>query len=208
MDDSSIEKELAFIRNYDFQKSLNDPNQWKEKAFILKLAADLLFEKSVQAFKKWKELINSKQMNFIIEDWNDKYDHRYGITRDMEFQEIYYLLMGYAFENLLKGTIISMMDKIEKSKEKLPDLLNSHNLNKLCQIANIYLDDPEALMLEDIEKYVLWEGRYPIPKKIEDHTPRKRKDGTWKFPERYVVYPRIQERVNRLFEKISLHLEK
>ncbi len=76
----------------------------------------------------------------------------------------FYLLAGYAFENLIKGVLIG-----REKPEKVPDLVASwggkrgHNLLWLADQAGMQLDTRERGLLNLLTKYTIHMGRYPTP---------------------------------------------
>lgn len=81
------------------------------------------------------------------------------------------MLTGMAFENLIKGLIIlKYPDKV--SKDKKFDL-KSHYLLQLLTIhlTEIPLNAEEMAVIKELENYIAWKGRYPIPLLAKDFKP-------------------------------------
>ncbi len=83
---------------------------------------------------------------------------------------VYKLLLGLSFENLLKGIAVEQrgsggsLGKIEKD-------LTTHHMEDLLDLADlsaVYISNEERSLLIDLEQYVVWAGRYPLPKKSAD----------------------------------------
>ena len=147
---------------------------WMIKAQTLKVAADKIFVVWQDACQRY---LNPKEKNgHLVTDI-------YYLTIQDEIQlfPVYMLLMGYAFENLVKGIIICEMQRID------PDRFDKANLGELelpwkngvgkCKITrhefkflfktkywNINLLDEEIGLLDETEKCVIWGGKYPVPK--------------------------------------------
>jgi hypothetical protein len=81
------------------------------------------------------------------------------------------MITGMAFESLIKGLIlIKHPDKV--SKDKKFDL-KSHNLVQLwtMYLLEIPIDNKEKAVLKELENYIAWKGRYPIPLMAKDFKP-------------------------------------
>ena len=70
------------------------------------------------------------------------------------------MMGGFAIENLLKALVVSTDGPWD---EKGRFDLHTHNLLELAQDTGLDLTDDERLLLEKIEAFVTWAGRYPIP---------------------------------------------
>lgn len=92
-------------------------------------------------------------------------------TRDDEplsFIGEYHMLLGLAFENLIKGFI----SLVRLEAGELPPLPKSylfgHDLVELAnhpECAGLALSKSEIETLDRLSPYVVWAGRYPLPKK-------------------------------------------
>jgi hypothetical protein len=81
------------------------------------------------------------------------------------------MITGMAFENLIKGLIlIKHPEKV--SKDKKFDL-KSHNLVQLwtMYLPEIGITEKEKAVLKELENYIAWKGRYPIPLIAKDFKP-------------------------------------
>ncbi len=79
------------------------------------------------------------------------------------------MIGGFAIENLLKGLLVSANGPWDQEGRFR---LDTHNLMQLAQDTNLGLTDDERLVLERLEVFVKWAGRYPIPKTSDDMRPR------------------------------------
>lgn len=84
-------------------------------------------------------------------------------------QGVAYMLAGFAMENLLKGTLIAQQDPAARSG---PFKFKGHDLRQLSLDAGYTLNDDENRLLERVEQFAVWTGRYPIPMNPEDMRPR------------------------------------
>ncbi len=75
------------------------------------------------------------------------------------------MLCGYALENLIKGALVCTGKVLDKNGNFCHA---SHDLQKLFRKLEFELSEKEIQILNIITYYVLWLGRYPIPKKSED----------------------------------------
>lgn len=71
---------------------------------------------------------------------------------------VYKMLMGMAFESLIKAVLT----------QRNIDFKYIHNLRKLAQQADIKLSEEEFNLLDILSEYILWAGRYPVPKADEN----------------------------------------
>jgi len=147
---------------------------WMIEAQTLKVAADKIFDVWHDACQRFKDL--KEEDGHLVTDI-----YYLTINAEMQLFPVYMLLMGYAFENLVKGIIICEM------RRKDPDSIDKTNLGDLrlpwkdgigsCEIGihgfkklfktiywNINFLDKEIILLEETEKCVIWGGKYPVPK--------------------------------------------
>jgi len=91
---------------------------------------------------------------------------------------VYMLLIGLAVENLVKGLLVARHDG-PTSDGKLAKDLKSHQLLDLLKRARIRLDDDQSYLVQRLEAFVVWAGRYPVPGKLDDYLPRCHESGGW-----------------------------
>ncbi|GEM_PF-1948382 len=139
-----------------FRSRVLDPDTWVSTAMGLMEAAKQL-EPEVQTFLaptgKARPCTNSWRL------WKD------------EIVAVYFMLMSYAIENLLKAHITKKYIKTLKIAvdDKLPKLLKGHDLYKLakragkCCLALGYED-----ILRRLTRSAVWYGRYPTPTKANE----------------------------------------
>jgi hypothetical protein len=89
---------------------------------------------------------------------------------------IYMLLVGLAIENLAKGIYVAR-HPTACSSDNLPGELATHKAIELLESLDMSLSQAEVSLLERIETFVLWAGRYPIPRKLDDLLPRNQPGG-------------------------------
>ena len=83
------------------------------------------------------------------------------------------LMYGLAFENIIKGLLISEEPTLLQGG-KLSKHLLGHNLIKLAGgLQSIQLDDKERELLALLSDVVPYHGRYPVPRNAQDLKPEK-----------------------------------
>jgi hypothetical protein len=132
-----------FLKKALFENTLSSPGNWYCQARELKAAADRL-----------------DYTKFPVYDEEDTVSHI----------GPYQMLLGFAFENLLKGLIIFFRLRAGESQT----LLKTHFTHDLSRLANdpfcapLHLTLAEIATLDRLSQYGIWAGRYPIPKSEAD----------------------------------------
>jgi hypothetical protein len=133
--------------------------------------------------------------------------------------EVYCLLIGLAFENVIKGILITQGNHAGKAG-KLSKTFRGHKLDELVANIDVHLlslNVEEKILLVKLEQYVFWAGRYPIPLSAKDLTefiiPAKtpvliggRLCGNPKFRGGSGFINKDYDRAQQLWEKLSSHL--
>jgi hypothetical protein len=83
--------------------------------------------------------------------------------RDDRLVEVYFMLVGCAFENLLKGVHIQRLKTTPIKGPKLPPEIKTHNVLCLAQKLGMKLGRREEDLLKRLEITVVWRARYPVP---------------------------------------------
>jgi len=89
----------------------------------------------------------------------------------LSFIAIYRMLLGLAFENVLKG-VISLVRIEAGEKPPLPKDCLHHSLQRLAarpECAILGLTSHEIELLDDMTQFVEWSGKYPLPKKVDSY---------------------------------------
>ncbi len=147
--------------------SAKDSRSWVSKACNLKYAADTLCKISQKAIK-------IEHNNFVksTEDGTFKNGHRelskkeVKLRLDTELSWQCFLLWGFAFENMLKGILISKHPEFVHTRG-IDKQLKTHNLIELAKKCAVKLDKTETKILERLTKDIIWRQRYPIPLNLE-----------------------------------------
>jgi hypothetical protein len=69
----------------------------------------------------------------------------------------YKMLFGMSLETLFKAHCVAQ--KIDN-----PRINKSHQLTEIASIAGFKLDKSENKILDILSEYIIWDGRYPVPK--------------------------------------------
>jgi len=79
--------------------------------------------------------------------------------------ESYFLLMGLAFENLLKGLIISIEPDLENVDDYKTKYCFSYNHNLIVMFERNFrpLNTTEIDLIKRLQTYLKWMSKYPIP---------------------------------------------
>jgi hypothetical protein len=147
------------------------PQDWLAKARQLKKAADLLF----------------------VEFENEQIKHDEEFERDYDFglpspdDTAVNMLLGFAVENLLKGIYVTTLENVKDIKD-LSDLKLPGGRHELEPIADalrsklkVEFSEHEIDLLHALEHMVLWAGRYPSARNIDDLIPADEMGGFKKF---------------------------
>ena len=82
-------------------------------------------------------------------------------------QGVYFMLIAYAIENILKAMIVRRFNyELKKSfreNKKFPSLLKDHDLMALCKTAGVSVNLEEEDLLRRLDRSSVWYGRYPAP---------------------------------------------
>jgi len=124
----------------------SDPWAWQRRARHLKIAADAMLE-------KLNDTVDSEN---ITQDLIDK---------QVAYLNSFMLLIGLAFENLIRGITIArnpaLIDE-QKLSGKEWNVRGGHGIAVLARKIT-GLNRNEIDVLERLEEFTFWAGRYPIP---------------------------------------------
>ena len=137
------------FRRGEFDRVANSPASWLLKAWKLKRTAD-----EIDRFDE----------NHQPREWNNSRDN------EKKFLwEVYRLLMGMCFENLLKGLLIAQ-GRSASGNGRLEKAFSTHNVAALLldlDTSAIPISTEERRVLLDTQEYVVWMGRYPMPREAK-----------------------------------------
>ncbi|MBI1882070.1 MAG: hypothetical protein HYR94_28175 [Chloroflexi bacterium] len=183
------------------------PVSWKSVSLDLKHAADRLYdlyhdatlriiEQSLEEIKEGEKTEDSRALEGKeLEDFLDS-----------QLISKYFLLMGYAIENLLKGILMIQHPEYFKPNAKITDI-RSHNLVNLCKRCKISLRQEEADLLNKLTRHIEWQGKYPIPLESDKMFPIKESNSTWEIRGEAFDGRQTQQEFDNLYAKIWNELE-
>lgn len=131
------------------------PGEWLSFAEELMDSAEILWKQNDGAIRS--EIIHNK-----IEFLESRKVS--GISRP------YFLLVGFAIENLLKGLIVCN-DPTTITSGKIKRIKTHKITNLIKQISEINLSEEELEICKIIEEAIPYWGRYPIPLEATNNTP-------------------------------------
>jgi hypothetical protein len=108
------------------------------------------------------------------------------------------MLGALAIENLLKAIRLPQVIPLFNSRGAF--VLDTHDLLKLAEDAGISLLQEERILLERLEQFLTWAGRYPIPLSCDAMRPRTLSNGGFA--------PRTIHSIPSDFAAISAFVEK
>jgi hypothetical protein len=88
----------------------------------------------------------------------------------------YFLLISLAFENLIKGLIISKKPDFNITSELKPykwESSGGHGIVEMISLNFKRTDENENILLEKLQTFLIWAGKYRIPKSSEKYVNSK-----------------------------------
>ena len=130
-----------------FELHGRDAQIWLDQAKQLKMAADSILPALTEAFAIPPASPGAQEKRFA-------------------FFHSYMLLIGLAFENLIKGICIGR-DPTLVNRERIEGGILSRGGHGIADGAKQILDlaSNESQLLQRVEEYLFWAGRYPLPLK-------------------------------------------
>ncbi len=128
----------------------------------------IAFDAATESPGSW--LIEAMQLKVAAEriDWLFK-----PVTeaeQTLSLMTTYRLLIGLSFENLIKGILHAQGNKVIENG-KFTKLFSKHDLKDLANKldpSEINITENEKNILKDLTPYVIWAGRYPLPRNKND----------------------------------------
>jgi hypothetical protein len=151
---------------------------WRFVSLGLKHAADRLYDLYYEATEReirrareeFKSGRESESSRFEGQELEDAWDSM--LIRP------YYLLVGYAVENLLKGILMVQHPEYFQPSGKMTRI-RTHDLLGICGHCRIPLTQEESNLLKRLKRCIEWQGKYPVPLNGNDMPPIRLPDGTW-----------------------------
>jgi hypothetical protein len=111
----------------------------------------------------------------------------------------YYLLVGLSFENLVKGLSIENNRSAKDFNEVFKKWgRNGHQISKIAGENIPLLTKDEISIIDKLETYIIWAGRFHLPKAVDIYT--KERGNLYYYSEDY-------DRINILYERTKEILE-
>ncbi|MGA9115884.1 MAG: hypothetical protein WB626_03820 [Bacteroidota bacterium] len=150
-----LDSEFNRLKLDDFGRFLSDPNLWVASAQALFASAQHL---SIEIEKRWLRS-EYKFFRWFLFKRRDRLEAP-------ELQSVYLMLIAFCLENLLKAHLVKNLSQDIRSEVtktgKLPQTLNTHDLNQLAKTCGIDLDSIQNLALYRLTVFS-WRGRYLLP---------------------------------------------
>ena len=134
-----------------FDGVAGDLRSWRRNANWLKASADVVF-------KLWSdEMIRP-------------FDNPTGpeiVPAEVGFVAM--MLAGLALENLAKALVIRREGLGAASSGRLPAYLEKHGIRVYLSRGKFKLSMEDRELVERLERFVMWAGRYPVPKNVQGY---------------------------------------
>jgi hypothetical protein len=184
------------FRQSNFQSG-QQPHAWLSSAERLRAAAEVVLQREAQQVEPYLEAYRKAE---------EKLASGQGSTAAIEADPPNYppgeLLFGYAIENVLKGLIVAN-DSTIPDKTKLANELASHKLVDLAAAAHFQISGDEATVLEALTTLTEWAGRYPVARRLDQHTTIEPLDDVAQL----MSFGRDHSTLRTLFERAVTELE-
>lgn len=175
-----------------FLRALEDPESWFDHAERLLDAANLV-RPDVERF--WDAFVRSLR------------DEAVQLPR-RNFGGVYFMLVAYAIENLLKGALVrkhrsSLCEEVERTG-RIPGRLKSHDLWNLSQSIAFVPQPQDEDLLRRLAKAAVWVGRYPAPTSLASADSERFSDGNC-YPTTLNSSGDLEE-IDDLLERLRAHV--
>jgi len=157
--DNNMQEEASIDDRTTYKYLKSDWSNWRDAA-----------EKLIRVAYKLESERSTVDKRFIAEGYDD----------------VYYMLIGFALENYLKGAIVQNLLIGGKflEEDKLDVFLNNHDIGELFVKAGLEVQNKVYhSYLGYLTECVVWRGRYSLPTKAEDiggsiiyHPPKEEDD--------------------------------
>ncbi len=172
---------LEDAEKFIYRLGMLEGESWLSVANALKTSADNILQDRQGALNALSKDVDEDGF------WSNA-DLFFSVLSRLHQFPIYMLLMGYAIENIFKGIIICRMyldDPRHFDVDNFNDIvvpvkgstqtmsINKHGLCNLlsARAMGLCFSPNEKKVLNDLDEYILWGGRYPIPKKYKPYKP-------------------------------------
>ncbi|MEW6076757.1 MAG: hypothetical protein AB1724_02980 [Thermodesulfobacteriota bacterium] len=165
-----------------YSRRLSWPMSWLSVALSLRRAAAVLWEDVKKD--------NDKFLNDELEE----------IQRSISHHCL--MLLGLSIENLLKGLCVSKFGAFNKNNKFK---FTTHKLLVLCEKIDLSLSEEEQYLMEVLEQFVIWAGKFPGPLEYTDLIPRYQKNSGY-APLNSVSESDIKNSFNTI-DRLAIELE-
>jgi hypothetical protein len=132
-----------------------DPIAWLKKAELLRRAARLSWHALAKLHGKPPALVSEERMAYV---------------------QSFMLLTAFSFENLIRGIAVANGVTFTSVLQHKGGHALKNDLSKLA-----VLSDAEGNLIDRLEVYLLWAGRYLVPLKADSYVETVRKESrTWR----------------------------
>ncbi|MEK6225581.1 MAG: hypothetical protein AABM40_04715 [Chloroflexota bacterium] len=147
------------------------PKLWGMVALDMKHAADILWTRGATSMgRHWKEIVANTRQDGPAPapelrppgPGEDTLAQAHALVDTAE------MLLGIAFENLIKGIVVAREPTLIKDGTPTGRLI-THQIADLARAEGLLASDDEYRLLKILEQYVLWLGRYPMPREKESY---------------------------------------
>jgi hypothetical protein len=195
------------IKAQQFELGARLPISWQSTSRTLKRAADRLYDCYHDAtVRELQRAVDSATSGQRIEGARELKGAELEDFLDGQLISVYFLLIGYSVENLLKGLLMIKHPEYFKAGSKMTQI-RSHDLVQLCCRCSISLEAKETELLEKLKVDIEWQGKYPVPLESEKMWPIRQADGSWTTRGDAFHGLKTQEDVDRLYAKLWDELE-
>jgi hypothetical protein len=125
------------------------------------------------------------------------------------------MLAGLAIENMVKGILVARNPELVQPDRQHPERLfkwgaSGHELARLLGKANFKLSASETELVERLNIFVTWGGRYPVALDALDMQPRPQQSGELSDPTeiRRTDPPLVNKLYERLHDELNAESEK
>jgi hypothetical protein len=140
--------------NEYYEMISRDPVSWLDISEKLKFSSEVIHEKLLGLIKIYKDDHNYNDEGNIVALWYS-----------------YYLLIGYSFENLIKGLSVENNSTIDDFDDiiKKWNYNSGHGITRIAQDNISDLTQNEISLLQKLETYIVWAGKYNLPKNVNKY---------------------------------------
>ncbi|MFN8255020.1 MAG: hypothetical protein U0W24_04985 [Bacteroidales bacterium] len=133
---------------------LHDAQSWVQQAERHFISSKVIYKELTKRIRKERDIHDRLKEEFI------------------GLMDSYFLLISLAFENLIKGLIISKKPDFNSTSELKPYKWESSGGHGIVEMINLNYkrtEESENILLEKLQTFLIWAGKYRIPKSPEKY---------------------------------------